>query len=1004
MTPELFQNPPACLRSIPFWSWNCRVTRELIEEQLDIFKDMGFGGVCIHPRAGLDIEYLSEEYLDLVAFAVAGCESRGLLCWLYDDDRFPSGAADGLVTRDYRLRGKYLLFTESPYMPGFAPNVDNFHRLAQSGTVPKGYYLTAYALTFRRGILTDYRRLLCEAEIQTALQGRDEEHRVRFAWLALLPEQPWFEGQSYLDTTDPAAVHRFIEVTHERFSARLGTKFGKSIRAIFTDEPRMEPRLQGRLPMTSTSMREDFAFPYTEVFAELYRRRVGSDVLDILPEVVWDCSRPAALRHRWQYRDLLCECFTSAFLDQIGIWCRAHGLPLSGHILGEDDLACQTRTVGEAMRCYRSMDIPGIDVLVDQPAYVAAKQAASVTTQLGKCGTMSELYGATNWDCRFLTYKLQGDWQAALGITIRVPHLAHMSLEGEAKRDWPASIFYQSPWASRYRQIEDYFARLMSVLREGRRITRVAVLHPVESVWLCSPFLREGGAEQQRRSAEFNSLFTGLLHELIDADLISESLLAQDLVDPSRYEAVVLPPMQTIRATSLARLKKYEEAGGQLVVVDHLPDMLDALPADLTGILPSPIGDLTAALSPYRDLRVVCRNRPNSPRLFYQLRQIEGCRWLFLCHTVQEPDSAQPEENEIILQGSYRVVCWDAMTGQSASLPAQVYSNETHVFWHCQPQDSLLLQLYPLSHSVQKLEKIVHWRRAEPNVLLLDRARYSLDGEELSTPKQILLLDNELRHRLGWLPRAENMYQPWAMPPAPSHTLHLYYRFTSQAPLKEILLGIEAPEEQMVLLNGKKGELLASYYVDKSIRLIRFRDLPAGESRLILRRSFTPKTNLETLYLLGDFDVRDGNLVPPGAELSVGDLCSQGMPFYTGNLEYTFEPVVPVGGRFALRLPNLKAPLAEASVDGGPAVSILAGSPVELGHLCAGSHILKITLYGNRFNGFGALHNADSHLIWCGPDSYRTKGENWTDEYRLRPTGLLAAPEFICLEEDHPCF
>ena len=30
---------------------------------------------------------------------------------------------------------------------------------------------------------------------------------------------------------------------------------------------------------------------------------------------------------------------------------------------------------------------------------------------------LSELYGVTGWDCDFRTYKHQGDWQAALGIT-----------------------------------------------------------------------------------------------------------------------------------------------------------------------------------------------------------------------------------------------------------------------------------------------------------------------------------------------------------------------------------------------------------------------------------------------------------------------------------------------------------------------------------------------------------------------------------------------------------
>ena len=59
---------------------------------------------------------------------------------------------------------------------------------------------------------------------------------------------------------------------------------------------------------------------------------------------------------------------------------------------------------------------------------------------------MSELYGVTNWDFDFMGHKGQGDWQAALGVVLRVHHLTWVSMKGEAKRDYPASIGYQVPW------------------------------------------------------------------------------------------------------------------------------------------------------------------------------------------------------------------------------------------------------------------------------------------------------------------------------------------------------------------------------------------------------------------------------------------------------------------------------------------------------------------------------------------------------------------------------
>ena len=67
---------------------------------------------------------------------------------------------------------------------------------------------------------------------------------------------------------------------------------------------------------------------------------------------------------------------------------------------------------------------------------------------------MSELYGVTSWSFDFRRHKLQGDWQAALGITLRVPHLSWVSMKGEAKRDYPASINYQSRGVRNIKQLK----------------------------------------------------------------------------------------------------------------------------------------------------------------------------------------------------------------------------------------------------------------------------------------------------------------------------------------------------------------------------------------------------------------------------------------------------------------------------------------------------------------------------------------------------------------------
>lgn len=65
---------------------------------------------------------------------------------------------------------------------------------------------------------------------------------------------------------------------------------------------------------------------------------------------------------------------------------------------------------------------------------------------------------------------------------------------------------------------------------------------------------------------------------------------------------------------------------------------------------------------------------------------------------------------------------------------------------------------------------------------------------------------------------------------------------------------------------------------------------------------------------------------------------------------------------------------------------------LDLGRVKAGGHVLKLTLLGNRQNGFGPLHRTDVTNKWIGPDAWRTTGARWTDSYRLVQMGILTAP------------
>ncbi len=683
------------------------------------------------------------------------------------------------------------------------------------------------------------------------------------------------------------------------------------------------------------------------------------------------------------------------------------------------------------MRCYRKMNLPGVDILADHHHFMTVKQASSVTKQNGRAGTVSELYGVTQWDCDFKTYKLQGDWQAALGITIRVPHLSWMSMEGEAKRDWPGSIFFQSPWYQEYSYIEDYFARLNTVLTRGNACTRIGVMHPVESAWL------DMGPEDQTKGSireldqKINQIVSWLLFGMLDFDFVSEALLEEQnsgyiqrldkelQVGDMRYSVILLPCMKTIRSSTLKALRSFAENGGEIIVIDKVPEYVDGRRSEEAAwlereghIVSWSEESVLCPLEQYRDVEVRKEDGSRSDNLFYQLREDRSCKWLFLCHVNRCQENLMTEESYCIrINGTYRVTEYDALSGKRIGMESVCEDGMTVLCWRCYAQDSLLLRLErdngkESGESVPEkgisinegadirkqgeskivLRKPNSYRCLEPNMLLLDYASYQVDDGEVHGREEILRLDNHIRRLLGFASRDGESEQPWFLDEKENHKVVLYYTFRSEI-RTAVRLGMERPENCRIWLNGIAVEAeVMGYYVDPAVSVIGMPDLEEGENRLKIEVRYNQKTNLENLYLLGDFGVKLQENRPIVTErcrqLLIGDITGQGMPFYTGNLEYDFMFQIENEGEYIIQIPDFVCPALKVFVD-GEAKGLIAFAPhcVCLGQLSAGRHRLTVRLFGNRHNGFGYLHNSNEKFVWYGPAAYRTVGAEWTDRF-----------------------
>ena len=321
---------------------------------------------------------------------------------------------------------------------------------------------------------------------------------------------------------------------------------------------------------------------------------------------------------------------------------------------------------------------------------------------------MSEIYGVTHWYFTFEGHKGCGDWQAALGITFRVHHLTWVSMAGEGKRDYPACIGYQSPWYKEYGYVEDHFARVGVAMTRGKAITRVGVIHPIESYWLS--FGPNGGDEMSIRDRAFEDLTTWLLHGLIDFDFISESLLPGQhkkglkgklSVGHCEYDVIILPNLRTIRSCTLKILREFSKNGGTVIIAGSSPELVDAEVAKSLPTIERSFSVLWCkqsildALEAFRELRISMQGGPPTDILLYQMRQDDDERFVFICNT----DRSSAVETTVQLKGSWAVRVLDTLTGEESHLWSNSSNGWTTFPYKFEGCASLLLRLWQIGRA-----------------------------------------------------------------------------------------------------------------------------------------------------------------------------------------------------------------------------------------------------------------------------------------------------------------
>lgn len=929
-------------RPVPFWSWNDDLQPEELVRQIDVMHEKGIGGFFMHARGGLKTEYLSEKWFECIKACIEESKKVNMNAWSYDENGWPSGFAGMKLLEDKNNHEKYLdkkvcdSFDEKATAVYFVGSDNKLVKTDKS--MGEGKYVNVYLKT----------------------------------------------NPSVVDILDKTIVGKFIDLTHERYKKECGEDFGKYMLGFFTDEPQY--------------YRWETA--YSPVLVPYFKDKYGIDLWNELGKLFVDCD--GAYAFRYKYWNAMHKFFIESFIKQIYDWCNENGCMLTGHGVEESRIFMQMWCCAGVMDFYEYEHIPGIDWLGrDISCELEPKQVGSVAEQLGKKHVLTETFACCGWDVTPTELKRIAEWQYVNGVNLMCQHLTAYSIRGQRKRDYPTSYSEHMSWFDKFGEFNDYFGRLGYLLAESENRVNTLILHPIKSAYLTFdrdndyPSVKDVDDSFERTIELFGA--KNIPHHYGDENIIARYGKVENgkfIVGKYSYDFVYIPEMKNMDKNTLRLLSEFVEQGGKLAVEKDKPQYLEG------------------EKYPFDELRATCTfadienateykviTKSNAIRSAY--RTGEFGTFLYVVNTGETEAEAELKLNskypygyDLLKTEKYPLVLKEGKAfiklgkGGSAIIFESDEKYESAEFY-----------------TGKYIDLSGEWRlKEEPlNSLTIDKAELSFDGVNYGKKGYIPSIFNDLisKKYVG--------------------KIYLKYTFNVKDKTDKIILECERMDIAECMLNGKKITLEQKGDLDRSFLTSDIADkVVIGENTVVFTIDFyesehvyfvlsdvTPEkeslknclsydTELESIYIRGNFAVKDDNLKTEDGMIMLSDgdyyltkakdavnaenITKDGYLFFMGKLTLEKKVVIgkdssriKLGGRFTV---------ADVFVDGKFVKTLLFENEADLGAFADGKeHTLTLALYSSNRNIYGPHHFKPSYEpLSVSPWTFDLTG-SWKENY-----------------------
>ena len=606
---------------LPFF-WQHGETEATLRKYMAIIQEANCHAVCVESRPHPD--FGGDKWWHDMDIILDEARKRNMKVWILDDSHFPTGYANGFMKNQPEHLCKQNIFQNQISIEEdtkiLTLNLRDAGLLAPQKNMPPNRIL------YKDRILFVIAQNSAGDSIDLTNSVKDEIlywNKPAGTWTLYVGicSRNTLGRQDYINVTEKDSVKILIDAIHEPHWQHYADDFGKTIVGFFSDEPELGNGMtyaQGNVLGTEQEL------PWGPSMETAVSEALGEHWRTLLPFLWIDGIHAPKVRSI--YMDCATKLVREAFSEQLGDWCRAHGVQYIGHIIEDSGQHCRTgSSLGHYFRSLQGQDMSGIDNIGGQILpqgeddttsyfldnnsrhaefyhYALAKlaQSAAAIEPRKHGNAMCEIFGNYGWAEGVRLEKYQADHFLVRGINQFVPHA--FSPKKFPDPDCPPHFYAHghNPQYRHFGKLCGYMNRVATLTSSGHHVVPVAVLYHGESEWANSNVM------------PFEKPLRALYDVQIDCHVVPTDIFTETgyyqvrmgnplKVNGQNYHAFIIPEASSLPVSAVNGLFELRKYGLPIYFVNQRPEQISetgcALPKELTTIPVVALSELANVVS-----------------------------------------------------------------------------------------------------------------------------------------------------------------------------------------------------------------------------------------------------------------------------------------------------------------------------------------------------------------------------------------------------------------------